>query len=390
VKRSSRNCPERMLPFLFFLTGMGLCLLCQEALVSLLPEDGIVEGWLRKGKLLFYAGDDLYAYIDGGAELYHEYGFERVVVQDFENPQGKSVSVEIYEMSAPESAFGIFSFKTDKEERDVPLGDGGRIAEYYLNFWKGPFLVTLTGFDATAETVQGLLDIAREVDSRIPGRGQLPWMVNLLPGEGLDRRSVKYFKGWLGLRNSHPSFRFEVGAFEEGVKGEYASGLLAFLFRYSGEKECRGRWQKLREEIPGSEAGAGNLPGMGSLISGRSRGGEPVAFFFQGPLLGLLLGDVEEGRAAGFLRAFSRGVKHKGAERAAPFSLRATDHTPWISAGLEILESDPHSPRENSFLPRCPRMRGRQHFRIRDEENISPSTGTTMSFYSRQAPPPPL
>lgn len=55
-----------------------------------------------------FQGKGLYGYIDGGAEVYREYGFVRLTVTDIDCAEGK-LSVELYEMKNPLAAFGIFS-----------------------------------------------------------------------------------------------------------------------------------------------------------------------------------------------------------------------------------------------------------------------------------------
>jgi hypothetical protein len=55
-----------------------------------------------------FNGESLYGYIDGGADLYLEYGFTGVVITEFVWLKGK-YKTEIYKMNSPEAAFGIFS-----------------------------------------------------------------------------------------------------------------------------------------------------------------------------------------------------------------------------------------------------------------------------------------
>ncbi len=55
-----------------------------------------------------FEGRALYGYIDGGAELYFEYGFRRAVVQEIVS-ENLHVHLEIFEMTSGESAAGIFS-----------------------------------------------------------------------------------------------------------------------------------------------------------------------------------------------------------------------------------------------------------------------------------------
>jgi hypothetical protein len=218
----------------------------QGTLTKALPKDGDVEGWKRHRPQQHYEGEDLYEYINGGAEIYHEYGFVRVAIQDYVDSTGKSISVEIYEMASPTSAYGIYTFKTSTKGKRIAVGNDAQLADYYMNFWKGPFLVTLTGFDKTEKTRQGLLAIAQAVSSRMLGGGVKPSVVSLLPGENLVAQSVKYFTGFLGLRNSHPFFNLSVMGYVEGVKGDYTGDFSLFLFRFDGEQESRKAYQSIK------------------------------------------------------------------------------------------------------------------------------------------------
>jgi hypothetical protein len=211
----------------------------QKSLADVLPESGEVAGWNKHRVTQHYEGEDLYEYIDGGAEIYHEYGFIQVVVQDYISDAEKSVSVEIFEMASPASAYGIYTFKTHSKGQMVRLGADAQLADYYLNFWKGPILVTITGFDETEDTRAGLLNIAKSVNSKMPDGEDKPIIVSFLPEENLVVQSLKYFTGFLGLRNSHPFFDLDIVGYEEGIKGDYSGEYGLFIFRFKDETECQ-------------------------------------------------------------------------------------------------------------------------------------------------------
>jgi hypothetical protein len=218
----------------------------QGTLTKALPKDGDVEGWIRHRPQQHYAGEDLYEYINGGAEIYHEYGFVRVVIQDYVDNTGKSISVEIYELVSPASAYGMYTFKTNSKGDWISVGSDAQLADYYMNFWKGSFLITLTGFDETERTRQGLLAIAKAVSSKMPNGGEKPRVVSYLPEEDLVAQSIKYFTGFLGLRNSHPFFSLNIMGYEEGIKGDYTEDFSLFLFRFDGEKGSQKAYQSLK------------------------------------------------------------------------------------------------------------------------------------------------
>jgi len=218
-----------------------------------LPREDELPGWKKDGSHLVYSGEDLFLYINGGAEIYHEYGFRHVIVQDYITDNSKSISLEIFEMTSSNNAYGMYTFKTGRGRNVFALGDGAQLADYYLNFWKGNFLVTITGFDEDEETIDGLLMIAHIVDTKFDTKGKIPPIVSLLPKEGLEKLGIKYFKGHLGLFNSFPFFTRDVFHFKEGVRGNYRKGFSVFLFKYTDSEECTRRFEEAKENFKKSQ-----------------------------------------------------------------------------------------------------------------------------------------
>ena len=256
-KRMRRNF---ILSIALFVSAMSFLLYSSEApstfqqeLLKYLPREGKTGEWRRDGLPQEYRGEDLYSYINGGAEIYHEYGFKQVIVQDYIKKNGKSISLEIFEMASSESAYGIYTFKTNQEGEELALGDKAQLADYYMNFWKGYFLVTLTGFDEDEETVKGLKEIAQAVDAKIKSRGKEPAFVSLLPKKDLIEQSIKYFKGNLGLYNSYPFFAQDVFSIEEGIKGDYKAGYSVFIISYRANEESKKKFNAVKTSFKESQ-----------------------------------------------------------------------------------------------------------------------------------------
>jgi len=268
--------------------SVTLLSISQDSPEEAMPGDGEAAGWAKHRSMQRYEGEALYEYIDGGAEIYHEYGFEQVVVQDYVNETGKNVSVEIFLMTSPSGAYGMYTFKTDSKGRWIRIGTDTQLADYYLNFWKGSYLVTLTGFDDSEETRQGLINIARRVDSHIREEGEKPGIASLLPEKGLVPQSRKYFTGILGLRNSHPFFDWPIGGFEQGIKGDYSEGFSLFLFRFGSEEQL----QKALELVNNQE----DRKGRGHFaVTDRE-------------YLLLVLGDIDRSRAEEFFESVRKKI----------------------------------------------------------------------------------
>ncbi|MDP2913992.1 MAG: hypothetical protein Q8O91_00910 [Candidatus Aminicenantes bacterium] len=217
-----------------------------------MPAAQDLQIWEPKAPLQHFKGDDLFLYIDGGAEIYREYGFKQVVVQDYQDKKGRAITLEIFEMDGPESAYGMFTFKSTAKGRPYGIGQEARLEDYYLNFWKGPCLVTLTGFDSGRECVQGLLQIARAVNGKMPLKGSRPTLVDRLPKEWAASRLV-YVRGLLALNNIHTFFPQDVFRFKEGLAAEQDKSKIFFL-RYDTPAEARRRFQGVVEAFVKSPA----------------------------------------------------------------------------------------------------------------------------------------
>jgi hypothetical protein len=218
---------------------------------DLLPQGSALGVWTEDGELQEFKGDDLYIYINGGAEIYLEYGFKSVLVRDYSDDEGHSVSLEVFEMTDPASAYGMYTFKISGNGRIINLGDGGELESYYLNFWKGSYLVTLTGFDDKPETIGGLQTIGRAVAAGIPGRAEKPSLAELAAELGYEK--IRYIEGFLGL-NSVYSFHTARGlSFDEGVKGVGADGAMLLILNYGTRDEGLKSFEELREYLVKSE-----------------------------------------------------------------------------------------------------------------------------------------
>ena len=74
---------------------------------SLLPSAETLNGWKLAGPARVFSGSGLYGHIDGGAEIFFEFGFEELTVQRYANG-AHTVEVELYRMTDSVAALGIY------------------------------------------------------------------------------------------------------------------------------------------------------------------------------------------------------------------------------------------------------------------------------------------
>jgi len=257
---------------------------------AFLPAAAEVPGWTPQGAPRRFRGEDLFVYIDGGAEIYHEYGFREVVTQDYGDPDGRTVALEIFEMSDSAAAFGMYTFKSSGKGRSAGLGQDSELEDYYLNFWKGRYLVTATGSDESPVSLAGVLAVGRAANGRIEESGSRPTGASLLPPEWAGPR-LKYLRGALGLFNIHPFFTKDVFRFREGVAGGNGPARV-FVFRYESPDEARSRFGDVRTAFAGSPAYRDVRQIRGGPLEASTSKGTPVRVEAFADVIAVILGEM--------------------------------------------------------------------------------------------------
>lgn len=182
------------------------------------PEE--IDGWIVSPQRHIFIGDELFDYINGGAEIYHEYGFEKVTVADYERA-GDVITAEVYRMIT--DAFGIYSLLRGEGDGHLDMGNGGVISDYYLIFWSGNHIVAVTAqteFDNSTEAVKS---IAQTISDMLEKDGKLPAMLDIVPTQNRLAGSEKYVVGPIGLQNVSALASRLLSGYEEGAAARYGS-----------------------------------------------------------------------------------------------------------------------------------------------------------------------
>jgi len=200
--------------------------------------------WSAKGETEVYVGDDLFIYINGGAEIYHEYGFERVAVQRYRRGDD-TVSVEIYTMEG--DAFGVYSFTRSSSGHAVNLGDGATAGDYYMHVWSGPDLAVITAENEFEDLGEAVSEIAGAVAGCLQTDGVEPDVLKQLPIEGRVTGSEVYFTGRLAFLNVARPAALLFAGFEEGAAAHYESGEQFVVLHWKDETAAVQALQEARQ-----------------------------------------------------------------------------------------------------------------------------------------------
>ncbi len=158
-----------------------------ERLARLLPEPA------GKADVPRFYGQDLYLYIDGGAQAFHNYDMVAMVHRRYE-VRGMELTVDIYDMGDALNAFGVYSAERSPDQRFLSIGDEANLTDSTLNFFQDAFYVKLSAFAGDQKPGPVMESFAKDIERRIGARGGLPNFFATFPPGHLIPHSQRYIK----------------------------------------------------------------------------------------------------------------------------------------------------------------------------------------------------
>jgi hypothetical protein len=165
---------------------------------ALLPADGFQGGWKKSAPPRVFTKADLYGHIDGGAEVFLELGFEELTVQHYRNGADEIVA-EIYRMSDPSAAYGIYVSKCGREIRDPRVTARHTLSKFQLMFLRNRYFVLINNNGGKDAVTPSVVAFGNYVLSRLPADATVPALA-LLPGPGQVKDSARLVRGQYTLQ----------------------------------------------------------------------------------------------------------------------------------------------------------------------------------------------
>ncbi len=188
---------------------VGLCLLLAPASRAQLEDSPLlIQGDLPGARVTTtgrFDGQALYGYIDGGAEVYLEYGFIRLTLQTVEF-NGFTAHVELYRMRDSTAALGMFSISRYRCKPVDSLARYSCLSAYQVQIARGKYFLRVTNTTGTAEAQVRTALVAAAVARKIHDPDAVP---PALFNEELLRPDIHdlfYFNGRIGLQNGIPDW----------------------------------------------------------------------------------------------------------------------------------------------------------------------------------------
>ncbi|MFH0777917.1 MAG: DUF6599 family protein [Candidatus Eisenbacteria bacterium] len=186
------------------------------------PACGSASGWSNAGPARHFTKHSLFNYIDGGAELFLEFGFAELTVQRYAGG-GQELAVETYRMESPEAALGIYLMRCGEETPVEGVSARNSGDAYQLTVVKGSCFVQVNNFGGDEKLVPAMVALVRRSLETVP-EGDSVTLFALLPPNGLIPRSELIVRGQFALQ---PIFTFGSGDVLQldgrvfGVVGDY-------------------------------------------------------------------------------------------------------------------------------------------------------------------------
>lgn len=248
----------------------------QEDIKELLPENHELPGWEIRDSIEIYTGDNLFNFINGGADIFLEYGFEEAIKCDFINSISKQIRCEIYRMSDDSAAFGIFTFNSSVKGMPADVGTKALLYDHYIEVWKDVFFLRCISENQDIDFTDTLILFADLIGKKIAAQGKMPALTGVFNLEGFSVEKIKYLRGSIALNNAFNFGHGTMAGFREGITANLGEKML-FTFVYKDDFKCREWFASAKGKMQMNQKFF-DLSTIGAGFSLKSKSGESFCF----------------------------------------------------------------------------------------------------------------
>jgi hypothetical protein len=271
-------------------------------LESLIPRRDIPKEWTLIHGPQTYNQKTLFGHIDGQAELFLKYGFQKSVFAIYQNKKSREdqIEVDIYDLGNVVQAFGIFS-RFRNEDRPGGFGLDSFLDDHSAFLYKGKYFVMVYAAESNPDLLR---QFSKLISLKISDPSPPPQEISYFPKNGLKPGSIQYFpEGLLGHQFLKRGFQ---GTYMDGEKEFHL-----FLATFKDSQEAMNALKVYKDDL--SKKGKVSSGSTIQFKTGALRGEDP----YQGKvivlqkgfyLLGIVGFEKEEG-GENSLREFIEKVK---------------------------------------------------------------------------------
>lgn len=206
-----------------------------------------LDGFKLEKSYPVYTPDDLWDYINGGADSYNALGFSDLHIAEYTKGKKVSVKVEIYHHLNEDLAFGIYALERASSYNFVPIGVQGYSDEGMINFLKGSCYVKISTHSKSKKAIKAVDELAEKLEQIIDGSSEFPAILFDFPTEGKAVNEEMYIaENVIGHEFLSDAFRvnynidgrrFIIYLFTEEISGSLSEMVHEYLERLDLDSE---------------------------------------------------------------------------------------------------------------------------------------------------------
>ncbi len=192
----------KLKPLLFLLLSLNAFTQVPEKFPS------VEKGEIPNAKILSvrqFTGESLFGYIDGGADLYLEYGFLSAEITEF-GILDHYYKCEVFKMKGIDEAFGIYSVSKFRCLSSPAIASFTCQTHFQLQICKGPYYISIINKSGSSTDSLNSIKIGRLISDKI--KEPSADLSAFFPGENTSdiQHNAVLVKGKLGLVNGAPDW----------------------------------------------------------------------------------------------------------------------------------------------------------------------------------------
>ncbi len=229
------------------------------------------KDWKSEVAVEVFGPKTLWNAINGGAEVYLAYGFERLHMGELSQGDLR-VSMNIFDMGAGLNAFGIY--RKEKPRKGVTLAIGAQASSappFRCTFYKDRFYVKIGAMGGELST-EKCRELASATAALLPGDNQAPGVFALLPKKDRIAGSVGYtLESWLGLSELAHCLHAEYNLGQD-------QAVSVFVMLPASSRPVEKTWQKLASKWTPIKSDKGaflsrSVPYRGDVVLAKTKRG---------------------------------------------------------------------------------------------------------------------
>jgi len=240
-------------------------------LAELLPTTSSMDGWQIADGPTEYDSEGLFEYLNGGAPLYLDFGFQGMVHVRYQlgDDSLSSVTLDVYDMGSDLGAFGLYRSGRPPGAEVRDWGAEGYRSGTVAAAWKGGVAIQAQADNDLPELIGAMENLVAQVASSFAGGTSLPQIIDLLPNDDLVPWSERIVAKDLMSHAFLPGGvvgAYEVAGYEGTLFFSELAGGPAVTEAMAGLRAHHEQWGEIGDEIDSIGGGGFRFsdPGLGS------------------------------------------------------------------------------------------------------------------------------